>query len=254
MKTITITNQKGGVGKTTTAHVLATGLLKRGFKVLVIDTDPQTNLTFTAGIDPLKEESTLYNVFKGEVLSSDAVVTSDVGFDMIPGSLELAGADMEFTQAGREYMLKEALDPIQEHYDYCVIDTPPNIGILTINSLTASNKVVVPMGADVYSLQGLSQLQKLIEQVKKYCNSSLVIEGLLLTKYSPRAIINRQLKETLEKVSETLNTKVFKSYIREAVAIKEIQFSQSNIFVEYPDANVTKDYDCFIDELLEEGK
>lgn len=247
---VTITNQKGGVGKTTTAHTLCCGLVKRGYSVLAIDTDPQTNLTFTAGITPDMVEADLYDIFRGEKTAAAAILQAGAGFAILPGSLGLAGADMEFSHTGREYLLKEAIEPIKKNYDFIVIDTPPTLGILTVNALTASDRVIVPMCADIYSLQGLSQLQGMITNVRKYSNSSLVIDGLLLTKYSPRAIINRQLKEAMLKVSKQLETKLYKTPIREAVAVKEIQFMQSNIFTEYPEANVTADYKAFIDEFL----
>ena len=250
MQIITITNQKGGVGKTTTAHILSAGLTRKGFKVLAVDVDPQTNFTFTAGLDPLEDGFTVYDLMKKTASSLQAIKTTPAGFSIIPGSLNLAGADMEFTQAGREYMLKEALEPLEEGFDYCIIDTPPTLGILTVNALTASQKVIVPMGADVYSMQGLSQLQGLIQNVQKYCNPSLTVDGLLLTKYSPRAIINRQIKESLQEVAERLQTRLYNTAIREAVAVKEVQFLQSDIFTEYPNANVTQDYTAFIDEFL----
>lgn len=250
MVTVTITNQKGGVGKTTTAHILSAGLARQGFKVLAVDVDPQTNLTFTAGIDPLESGVNLYNLMKKQASSLQAVQPTKSGFSIIPGSLDLAGADMEFTQAGREYMLKEALEPLKGEFDFCIIDTPPTLGILTVNALTASQKVIVPMCADVYSLQGLSQLQGLIGNVQKYCNPALTIDGLLLTKYSPRAVINRQLKESLQEVAEQLKTKVYTAAIREAVAIREAQLLQSDIFTEQPKANVTQDYTAFINEFL----
>ena len=195
MQIITISNQKGGVGKTTTAHALLTGLANMGYKVLALDADPQTNLTYTTGIN-MDDTPDLYNLLKKQ--ASFLVVVQQVkpGFDIIPGSLDLAGADMEFTAAGREYMIREALEPVKEKYDFCIIDTPPTLGILTVNALTASHKIIVPMAADVYSLQGLSQLQGMVENVKKYCNPGLTIDGLLLTKYSDRAIINRNLKDS----------------------------------------------------------
>ena len=250
MKTVTLTNQKGGVGKTTTAHILSTGLLKAGFRVLVVDTDPQTNLTYTAGIEPEEAQIDLYDLFRGEAAADEAILTTAAGFDMIAGSLNLAGADMEFTKAGREYILKELLQPVAGKYDFCVIDTPPTLGILTVNALTASDEVIVPMGADVYSLQGLSQLHGMFENVRRYCNPDLTINGLLLTKYNPRTNINKQLKESLHEIAERLHTKVYGATIREATVIKETQFLQADIFKEYPAANVTADYQHFIDEFL----
>lgn len=250
MRTITIANQKGGVGKTTTAHILCAGLAKRRYRVLAIDMDPQFNLTYTAGVDLEDVETGLYEVMQKSADCKDAVYTTNSGFDIIPGSPRFAGADKEFTDTGREYILREALESIENDYDYCVIDTPTTLGILTTNALTASHKIIVPMDADVYSMQGLSQLQGLIANVKKYCNPGLIIDGLLLTKYTPKVIINRQIKESLQAIADQLKTKVYDSSIRVAVAIKESQFLQSDIFAQHPNANVTKDYTAFIDEFL----
>ena len=249
MQIITISNQKGGVGKTTTAHALLTGLANMGYKVLALDADPQTNLTYTTGIN-MDDTPDLYNLLKKQASFLEVVQQVKPGFDIIPGSLDLAGADMEFTAAGREYMIREALEPVKEKYDFCIIDTPPTLGILTVNALTASHKIIVPMAADVYSLQGLSQLQGMVENVKKYCNPGLTIDGLLLTKYSDRAIINRNLKDSLQQTATQLHTRLYKTTIR--VAVKEIQFLQSDIFTEYPKAKVTEDYKQFIKEFLGE--
>lgn len=256
MLTLTVTNQKGGVGKTTTALVLATGLNRAGYRVLAVDIDPQTNFSYSAGVDGQNADISIYDLFQdyqtgaGTADPRRAIQKSPIGFSVLPGSLNLAGADMEYTKAGREYILKEILEKINSEYDYCVIDTPPTLGILTVNALTASEKLIVPMGADVFSLQGLSQLQGMINNVKKYCNNKLVIDGLLLTKYNPRAVINRTLKETLENVAIQLNTKVYKTLIRDSVAIKEIQFLQADIFETYPKHPITQDYQSFIDEFL----
>lgn len=256
MEIITITNQKGGVGKTTTAHILTTGLMHRGYNVLAVDADPQTNFSYAAGTDTQEAEIDIYRLFKAYeqgqrgVSSLQAIQKAPAGFSMIPGSLDLAGADMDFTKPGREYLLKEILEPLQGMFDYCVIDTPPTLGILTVNALTASNKIIVPMGADVFSMQGLSQLQGMISNVKRYCNRDLIIDGLLLTKYNPRAVINQNLKESLEAVAAQLETRLYKTYIRESVAIKEIQFMQSDIFAEYPKHNLTRDYENFVSEFL----
>ncbi len=246
-KIITVTNQKGGVGKTTTAHALASGLQSRGYKILVIDLDPQSNLTYTLGIE--NPEYTIYELFTDEAKPEQAIKKTDQG-DIIPGSLFLAGADMEFTKPGREYILKEIIEPLQEQYNYIIIDTPPALGILTTNALTASGSLIIPMGADIFSLQGLSQLQGLIENVRKYCNKNLLIEGLLITRYNGRIVLSRELKEVMEDAALKLNTKVFNSVIREGVAIREAQALQTDIFTNTPKANVTKDYNKFIDELL----
>lgn len=248
---VTVTNQKGGVGKTTTVHALACGLVHRGKKVLLIDTDPQTNLTFTSGIRPEQTNQDLYDLFKGEKITSEAIIKTSAGFSIIPGSLELTAADMEFSQLGREYLLKEIIEPIKADFDYIIIDTAPSLGVLTANALTVSDCLIVPMSADIYSLQGLTRLQKFLETAKKRTNPDLYIDGLLLTKYNGRAVINRQLKEAMQKAATALNTKVYKTPIREAVAVKEVQYLQGDIFTEYPKANVTQDYKNFINEFVE---
>ena len=252
MKVVTITNQKGGVGKTTTAHILCTGLASRGFRVLAVDIDPQTNLTYTAGFMPGEVQPTLYELFRGSAKPSlQATVKAKAGFSIIPGSLDLAGADMEFTQDRREYLLQEILRAYKKEFDFCIIDTPPTLGILTVNALTASDTVIIPMGADIYSIQGLAQLQGLIQNVQRYTNPALTVAGLLITRFNARAVINRQLRDTMWTVARNLDTFLFTTAIREAVAIKEVQFLQSDIFTEYPKANITRDYNNFINEFLE---
>ncbi len=250
MQTITLSNQKGGVAKTTTAHILAAGLHKRNYKILIVDLDPQCNLSYSCGIDMMKVEHTLYDVFKGNAISKQAITSVKQGFDIVSGGLTLAGADMDFTQTGREYMLREALKEVSDDYDYCIIDTPPTLGILTVNALTASQTIIIPMTADIYAIQGLSQLQGLIKNVRKYCNPDLSIAGLLLTRYSERTVISRDLKRYIEEAAQRLETKLFQSTIREAVAVRESQLIVSDIFTESPKSKVAKDYNDFIDEFL----
>ncbi len=250
MQTITLSNQKGGVAKTTTAHILAAGLHNRNYKILIVDLDPQCNLSYSCGIDMMKVEHTLYDVFKGNAISKQAITSVKQGFDIVSGGLTLAGADMDFTQTGREYMLREALKEVSDDYDYCIIDTPPTLGILTVNALTASQTIIIPMTADIYAIQGLSQLQGLIKNVRKYCNPDLSIAGLLLTRYSERTVISRDLKRYIEEAAQRLETKLFQSTIREAVAVRESQLIVSDIFTESPKSKVAKDYNDFIDEFL----
>lgn len=247
-KVITVTNQKGGVGKTTTAHAIATGLSHRGRKALLVDLDPQSNLTFTMGADG--RTATIYELFNNELTDPLQAIAHTTQGDIIPGSLLLAGADMEYTKPGREYILKEIIEPLKGGYDYIIIDTPPALGILTVNALTASNSLIIPMGADIYSLQGLSQLKGIIDNVRKYCNKDLAIDGLLITRYNNRAIINRDLKDAMETTAAQIETIVFDTMIREGIAIKEAQALQTTIYDNTPKANATKDYNSFIDELL----
>lgn len=151
-------------------------------------------------------------------------------------------------------MLREALDSLASDYDYCIIDTPPTLGILTVNALTASGSVIIPLTADVYAIQGLSQLSLLIERVKKYSNHSLGIAGLLITRHDARTNISKALMDQIALAAESLGTKVFDVHIRNSVAVRESQVMRVDIFSEAPKANATKDYAAFINELLyEEG-
>ena len=248
---ITIANQKGGVGKTTTAHALATGLIFRGYKVLVIDTDPQGNLTYTMDAD--ETHAGVYEILAGQVAPSDAIQRTEQG-DIIGGNLMLSGADMEFMDTRREYLLMEALTSLKSAYDFIIIDSPPTLGILTINALTSANDLIIPMGADAYSLQGLSQLNATIIKVKKHCNPALNIAGLLITKYNGRSVLSRELRETIEiKASRAVNASVFQTIIREGIAVKEAQTQQKSIFETAPKSNPANDYLAFIDEYLKGG-
>lgn len=254
MKTITLSNQKGGVAKTTTTGALASGLGQRGYRVIAIDLDPQCNLSLGAGADILNMDQTLYDVFKGSAELPDLIQKTDLGYDLITGGLTLAGADMDFTQTGREFMLREALDSLRSNYDFCIIDTPPTLGILTVNALTASDSVIIPLTADLYSIQGLSQLNLLIQRVRKYSNKDLEIAGLLITRHDERTNVSKALMDQILLTAEKLGTKVFSKPIRNSVAIRESQVMRADIFTEAPKANATKDYTAFIDELLEKGE
>ena len=251
MKTITLANQKGGVGKSTSSGALASGLSKRGYKVIAVDLDPQCNLSLGAGADILNMDKSLYDVFKETVGLQDLIQTTSHGYDLITGGLSLAGADMDFTQTGREYMLKEALDSLRNDYDFCIIDTPPTLGILTVNALTASDKVIIPLSADLYAIQGLSQLNMLIKRVTKYSNHDLKVSGLLITRHDERTNVSKALSDQINQLAEKLGTKVFRQPIRNSVAVRESQAMMSDLFTEAPKANATKDYAAFIDELLE---
>lgn len=246
---ITVTNQKGGVGKTTTAHALATGLSIKGNKTLAIDLDPQCNLSFTFGAD-MEETPSIYDVLKGNVSINSASQKLESGV-VCASSLDLAGADMEFTKPGREYLLKKTLKPVMDIYDFIIIDTPPTLSILTINALTASNTVIIPAQANIYSLQGLARLYETIETVREYCNNDLSIGGILLTKYNNRTVLSRDLTDVLQEKAKALNTKVYKTTIREGIAIQEAQTMQKDIF----NGGISKpaqDYLNFIDELLKD--
>ena len=248
-KVIAVINQKGGVGKSTTAEALATGLPLKGYRTLAIDMDAQGNLSYTFGAKP--GSPTALGVLTGEVKAADAVQHTEYG-EIIPSSKALSGADAFIADTGKEYRLREALEPIRADYDFIIIDTPPALGILTVNALTACDSVVIPAQADIYSLQGIEQLAETIKPVKKYCNHDLKVEGVLLTRYSPRSILSKDVADLTAQLAERMGTKLFQTTIREAVAVKEAQISQQSLFSYAPRAKVTEDYMAFIEELTGE--
>ncbi|MEE3451662.1 MAG: ParA family protein [Acutalibacteraceae bacterium] len=248
-----VINQKGGVGKSTTAEALSAGLFLKGFKTLAIDLDAQGNMSYTAKAvtdKAVTDGSTALGVLMGEVKPEAAIQHTDNSGDIIAASKALAGADAFIKETGKEYRLKEALESLQGIYDYIIIDTPPALGILTINALTACNSVIIPAQADIYSLQGIEQLAETIKPVKKYCNPSLTIAGILLTRYSPRTVLSREVAEIADQLAQRLGTKVFRTTIRENISVKEAQISQTSLFDYAPNSNAAKDYQAFIEELL----
>lgn len=249
MRITTIMNQKGGVGKSTSAHALATGLRQRGYKTLVIDADPQSTLSFTYGVVP--SDKGLHSVMRGDTLIFDAITHTNQG-DILSSNLDLCSADMEFTRQGREFILREALEQIKDKYDHVVIDSPPSLGILNINALTASTDVVIPLGADVYSMHGLQQLLRTIDTVKKYSNPSLCVAGLLVCRRGVRANITAEMIELIRESASANNLHAYNAIIREATAIREAQLTGKSIYEYAPKAAVTGDYNDFLEEYLEQ--
>lgn len=244
---IAICNQKGGVGKSTTANALGAGLHYKGFKVLYIDLDAQGNLSYSMGATN-KPISSL-EVLTATATARDATMKTIQGY-IIPASSALASADITLKDTGREYKLKEAIEPILDDYDYLILDTPPAIGTLTINALTACNSVIVPAQADIYSLQGIGQLAQTIMTVKKYTNKDIYIKGLLVTRFNARAVLTRDMTDLLENTAVQLHSKLYDTKIRECISLKECQARQQDIFAYAPKSNAAADYSALIEEIL----
>lgn len=247
MQIIAIANRKGGVGKSTTAMALTSGLSLKGFKVLAIDLDAQRNLTST--MKAKSDEKTIFSVLTGDISIKESIRHTQNG-DIIPSSKSLSGADAVITQTGKEYRLKEAIEKIKFNYDYIIIDCPPALGILTVNALTAANTIIVPAQADIYSISGVEDLQEIITPIKKYCNKDLTVAGILLTRYSPRAVLSRDITTLTEQLAKKMGTSLFKTKIREAIAVKEAQINRESLFTYAPKAKVTEDYKNFTEEFI----
>ena len=247
MKTIAVINQKGGVGKSTTASAIGAGLALKGYRTLFIDLDAQGNLTYSMGATQAGYNA--LGILQRPETAMNEIQTTKQG-SIIASTPQLATADTALSQTGKEYCLKEALDTISG-YDYCIIDTPPALGILTVNALTACTGAIIPAQADIYSLQGISQLNDTIEAVRKYCNPSLAIMGIVLTRFNGRSILRKEIAERIEREADQLNTKLYKSRIRECVALAEAQTVQQDIFSYAPNSNASADYRALVEEILD---
>ena len=249
--TIVLSNQKGGVGKTTSAYVLASVFKSKGYRVLAVDMDPQGNLSFSMGAET-DGCATIYDVLKGELKPKYAVQKSSL-VDLIPSNILLSSIELEFTGARREFLLKMALDSLKPYYDYIFIDSPPALGILTVNAFTAADYILVPMLSDIFSLQGIMQLNESIERVRSYCNPDIKVLGAFLTKHNPRTRFSREVEGTLNMVAADLDFSVMNTYIRESVALREAQSLQKSVLEYAPGCNAVKDYEKLADELFQRG-
>lgn len=220
MKILAVCNQKGGVGKTTTAINLAASLAKYKKKVLMIDTDPQANATSGVGIDKNDIAYSIYNVLVDELTIEQAIKpTNYENLDIVPSSIELAGAEIELVSAiSREQRMKNAIKSVEGKYDYVIIDCPPSLGLITLNSLTAASGVIIPVQTEYYALEGLSQLMNTFNIVKKHLNAQLEIFGVLLTMTDARTNISNQVGD---EVRNHFKDKVFETIIARTVRLSE---------------------------------
>lgn len=247
-RVIAIANQKGGVAKTTTTGAVAAGLKLKGYKVLAIDLDPQGNLSNSVGAD-MYNSITIYNLMKREV-EPEAAIQRLEAFDIIPANITLAGAEQELSQTGKEHRLKETVTPLMGNYDYIFIDTPPSLGILTVNAFTFADEILIPTTAGIFAATGIEQLKLVIDNVCKYCNNKLKIAGILVTKFNPRANISKDLKALTEKLGALISAPIYNTYIRFSVVVEEAQVNKMDIYAYKNNSTVSEDYKTFIDEFL----
>ena len=242
---LTLINRKGGNGKTTTTSALAAGFRSKGYRVLTIDLDGQCSISH---IMKAKTEVSILDVLTNERDITEAIQHTDAG-DIIGANPGLDMADMQLTEQGRELLLKNVLKKIRDDYDLIVLDTLPAFGVLTLNSLAAASGVIIPSQADILSLNALKQTYDLIQSARQVVNTSLIIHGILITRYNQRSILNRDLVNTFTEAATKMKTCLFETKIRESVIVKEAQAKQQDIFTYASQSNPAKDYKAFVDEL-----
>ena len=243
---IAFANQKGGVAKTTTTLNLAVAFAETGHRVLCIDLDPQGNLTMSQGIDPDKVEKSLYDVLVNDMPISEIIVKREI--DIAVASIDLAGAEIAMsTKIGRERSLEKALKEVAADYDYVCIDTPPSLGLLTINALTAANKVIVPVQCEYLSMRGLVQLQNTLKMIQENLNPDVRIEGILPTMLDSRTV---HAKEAVEILEENFGDLVFKSRIKKAIKFAEAPVKGASVLKYDSDSSAASYYRDLAKEVL----
>jgi len=248
-KIISFANQKGGVAKTTTTLNLAVAFTESGHKVLAIDLDPQGNLTMSQGIDPDKVEASMYDVLVDHIPIRDVIQHREI--DIAVASIDLAGAEIAMSmQIGRERSLEKALSAVVDDYDFVCIDTPPSLGLLTVNALTASDKVIVPVQCEYLSMRGLVQLQNTLQMIRENLNPRVKIEGILPTMLDSRTV---HAKEAVEILEENFGELVFKSRIRKAIKFAEAPVRGSSVLKYDPKGNAANYYRELAKEVLTNG-
>ena len=247
---IALANQKGGVAKTTTTLNLGVALAERGKRVLAVDLDPQSNLTMSQGIDPDDLERSMFDVLVHKTPIEDIIIQREI--DLAVSSIDLAGAELAMSSMiGRERALQKALLPLRSTYDYVLVDTPPSLGLLTINALTAADKVIVPVQCEYLSMRGLIQLQNTLSMIRENLNPDVEIEGILPTLVDTRTV---HAKEAIELLEENFGDRVFASRITKTVRFAEAPVKGMSVLKYDPDGKAAYSYRQLAKEVLGNGK
>lgn len=246
-RVICFSNHKGGVGKTCSTCNVGAALASIGKKTLLIDLDPQANLSLSLGIKDV--EYGVYNSLRESVPLDEITYCLLENFYICPSSLDLAGAEMELSsEAGRETILRELIDPIRDQYDYVLIDCPPSLGLLTLNALTAADEVFIPLQAQYLAVQGVDKLQAIINKIKSRLNRSLTVGGVIITCYDKRKVLNRDVAEI---VKEFFEKELFQTKIRDNISLAEAPSMGQDIFRYSPKSRGAEDYRNLSQEMLE---
>jgi len=245
---ITVSNHKGGVGKTTTVVNIAAGLHRMGNKVLVVDIDPQSNLSQSIG--NTERMSNIYGALKGSYPATPVPILP--GWDIIPSTLDLSGAELELSnEPGREYILREVLAPLRKRYDYILVDCPPSLGLLTINALTAADEVLIPIQAHYLAVQGVAKLSEVVDRIRGRLNKSLRIGGVVITHYDGRKVLHRDVEESIKAY---FKDKVYKTTIRDNIALAEAPSHGLDIYRYQLKSKGAEDFTALCREIVRRGK
>ena len=247
-KVIALSNHKGGVGKTTSTINIGAGLNQLKKKVLIIDLDPQANLSLSLGITYAKNN--IYGALREEYEIKPIQMMK--GFDLIPASIDLAGIEIELsTKPAREYFLKEIIEKLKSNYDYILIDCPPALGLLTLNAFTASDEILIPLQSEYLAMQGLAELLKVTKLMTKRLNPNLIIGGIFLTQFDGRKLLNKEVLATIE---ENFPNELFNTKIRDNVALADAPSYKTDIFRHSPKSNGAEDYRELSKEIIKRHK